>query len=417
MEAARRAQGPGTAREVFGAALRLGLTSFGGAIAHFGYFRREYVERRRWLDESTFADLLALAQALPGPASSQLGMTIGYRRAGVPGALAAWLGFTLPSAVIMIGFATLTSSVDLANAGWVHGLKMAAVAVVASALVAMWRALAADVPRSVIAILAGALVLAWTSPVAQPATIVVGALVGRLMLGRVPGRLPADRPRDATPSDTLADAPAPTHPRNPHRRRSAIALALFVGLLVGLPALRLVTGSSVAATFDAFYRSGALVFGGGHVVLPLLHATVVDPGWVSDDRFLAGYGLAQAVPGPLFTFAGYLGATSSLPPGGVFGGLIAIVAIFLPSLLLVVGIVPAWDTMRSWAGARAALLGINAAVVGLLAAALIDPVVSSSVHGPVDAAIGLAGAALLVGRVVPPWVVVIAGVAVGQAIG
>ena len=396
-----RPAGDGSPGEVLGVALRLGLTSFGGAIAHFGYFRREYVERRRWLDESTFADLLALAQSLPGPASSQLGMAIGYRRAGLGGALAAWLGFTLPSAVILIAFATATTSIDLAHAGWVHGLKLAAVAVVATALVAMWRALAPDLPRTALALVAGVLVLVWSSPFAQPATIVAGAIVGRLFLGT-----------------HVASPPLAGRGRGfPGGRRSALALALFGTLLVGLPLLRLATGSPVVATVDAFYRSGALVFGGGHVVLPLLHATVVDPGWVSDDRFLAGYGLAQAVPGPLFTFAGYLGAVSSLPPGGVVGGAIATVAIFLPSLLLLVGILPAWEAIRTWPGARSALLGINAAVVGLLGAALVTPVIATSVLSPLDAAIAAVGAVALIAGRVPPWAVVAAAAVLGQLLG
>ena len=391
----------GNAREVLGVALRLGLTSFGGAIAHFGYFRREYVERRRWLDEATFADLLALAQSLPGPASSQLGMAVGYRRAGLGGALAAWLGFTLPSAVILIGFATATASVDLSSAGWVHGLQLAAVAVVASAVVAMWRALAPDLPRTVLALAVAALVLVWVAPFAQPGAIVIGAIVGRLFLA--------------------GDRPGPTVParrgRFPGGRRSALALGLFVVLLVGLPLLRLATDAPVVATMDAFYRSGSLVFGGGHVVLPLLHATVVDPGWVSEDRFLAGYGLTQAMPGPLFTFAGYLGAASSLPPGGVAGGVIAIVAVFLPSFLLLIGLLPAWESVRGWPGARSALVGVNAAVVGLLAAALVTPVMTTTIATPLDAAVAAVGVvALVLGRV-PPWAVVAAAAAIGQLAG
>jgi chromate transporter len=391
----------GTPAEVLAVALRLGLTSFGGAIAHFGYFRREYVERRRWLDEATFADLLALAQSLPGPASSQLGMAIGHRRAGLGGAIAAWLGFTLPSAVILIGFATATTSVDLSRAGWVHGLQLAAVAVVASAVVAMWRALAPDLPRTVLALSVAALLLLWVSPFAQPAAIVIGAIVGRAFIAD-------DRP--APP------VPAPLR-RFPGGRRSALALGLFVVLLVGLPLLRLATDAPVVATVDAFYRSGSLVFGGGHVVLPLLHTTVVDPGWVTEDRFLAGYGLTQAMPGPLFTFAGYLGAASSLPPGGVAGGIIAIVAVFLPSFLLLIGLLPAWETVRGWPGARSALVGVNAAVVGLLAAALVTPVITTTIVTPLDAGVAAVGAvALVVGRV-PPWAVVVGAAAIGQLAG
>ena len=400
----RASQHPGTPTEVLAVALRLGLTSFGGAIAHFGYFRREYVERRRWLDEATFADLLALAQSLPGPASSQLGMAIGYRRAGLGGALAAWFGFTLPSAVILIGFATATTSVDLAHAGWVHGLRLAAVAVVAGAVVAMWRALAPDLSRTVLALAAAALILLWVSPFAQPAAIVIGAIVGRAFFA---GDAPA-------PAPATADARSG---RFPGGRRSMIALALFVALLVGLPLLRLATNAPVVATADAFYRSGSLVFGGGHVVLPLLHTTVVDPGWVSEDRFLAGYGLTQAMPGPLFTFAGYLGATSSLPPAGVAGGIIAIVAVFLPSFLLLVGLLPAWETVRGWPLARSALVGVNAAVVGLLAAALVTPVITTTIVTPLDATIAAVGAvSLVVGRI-PPWAVVAGAAVLGQLAG
>lgn len=407
MERPGRSASDGRPGEVLAVALRLGLTSFGGAVAHFGYFRREYVERRRWLDEATFADLLALAQSLPGPASSQLGMAIGYRRAGIPGALAAWLGFTLPSAVILIAFATATTSIDLAHAGWVHGLKLAAVAVVATAVVAMWRALAWDPPRTALALAAAALVLAWSTPFAGPVVIGLGAIVGRLLLR---SHVSKDRPGARRVGEAESSA------SRGGRWRSAVALLLFGALLLGLPLLRLATGAPIVATVDAFYRSGALVFGGGHVVLPLLHATVVDPGWVSDDRFLAGYGLAQAVPGPLFTFAGYLGAVSSLPPGGIVGGVVAIVAIFLPSLLLLVGILPAWETVRGWPGARSALVGVNAAVVGILAAALVTPVIAMSILSPLDAAIAGAGAVALIVRRVPPWAVVLGAAVLGQVI-
>jgi len=273
--------------EVLAVSLRLGLTSFGGPIAHLGYFRREYVERRAWVDEHSYGDLLALCQFLPGPTSSQLGIAIGTRRAGMLGGLVAWLGFTMPSAIALVLFGLLTQGVDLSTAGWIHGLKLAAVAVVAQAIYAMARALTPDWPRRAIAVLAAAVALLWTTPCSQVAIIAAGALIGRFVLTP-----PADRPTGPEPS------PIP-------RRVGVLALGLFAGLLVGLPLLRPIVDNQGLALFDAFYRAGALVFGGGHVVLPLLHATVVDSGWVSNDAFLAGYGAAQAVPGPLFTFAAF----------------------------------------------------------------------------------------------------------------
>ncbi len=374
--------------EVFAVALRLGLTSFGGPIAHLGYFRHEYVERQRWLDEAAFADLVALCQALPGPASSQLGIAIGTRRAGLLGGLAAWLGFTLPSAIALIGFGLATGSLELAGAGWVHGLKLAAVAVVAQAVWAMARALTPDWPRRALAAVAAFVALVWTTPITQVAVIVGAGLIGRLAL----------RPPAIAGSD-----PAPS--RLP-RRIGVVALAGFVGFLVGLPLARALVPSQALAMADAFYRSGALVFGGGHVVLPLLHATVVEPGWVTTDAFLAGYGATQAVPGPLFTFAAYLGAVASIPPNGVVGAVLALGAIFLPSFLLVFGTLPFWDALRSAAGWRRALAGTNAAVVGILAAALVDPVASSAIGNLGDAAVAIGALALLATRRVPPIAVV-----------
>jgi chromate transporter len=363
-----------SAAAVFGASVRLGLTSFGGPIAHIGYFRREYVDRRGWVDEARFADLLALCQALPGPASSQLGIAIGTLMAGRLGGIAAWVGFTLPSAVILIAVALLTAPADLANAGWVQGLKLAAVAVVAQAVLVMWRTLAPDVARSLVVIAAASLALALPSPATQIAIIAAGALVGFTLL-----RAADERPETAQ-----------AHLRGP---RFAIAsLALFSALLVALPLVRDCLANQAIALFDAFYRAGSLVFGGGHVVLPLLHETVVVPGWVGEDRFLAGYGAAQAVPGPLFTFAG-----------------------FLASFLLVWGVLPFWNVLRSWTGIRRALLGVNAAVVGLLLAALITPVSTSAVHTVSDVVIaGIAGVALAAFRTPP--IVIVAGCAVAAEI-
>jgi chromate transporter len=388
----------GSLLEVLGVALRLGLTSFGGPIAHLGYFRREYVERRRWLDDATYADLVALCQMLPGPASSQLGIAIGTRRAGLAGGLVAWLGFTLPSAIALIVFGQLTASVDLATAGWVHGLKLAAVAVVAQAVFLMARALAPDWPRRVLALSAAGLSVVWASPFSQVAIIAGGAVVGRLLLGQPVMARPGPR-----------TSPVPT-------RVGIAALALFVGLLAGLPLLRIADGQP-AALFDSFFRAGALVFGGGHVVLPLLHASVVQPGWVTNDQFLAGYGAAQAVPGPLFTFAAYLGTVGRSSPNGLLGGTIALVAIFLPSFLLIFGALPFWDWLRGSAGFRRALAGTNAVVVGILLAALYTPIWTSAIVAPVDVAIAGGGLALLATGRVPPIAVVALTAAAGQVIG
>lgn len=383
----------GSPLEVLGAALRLGLTSFGGPIAHIGYYRREYVERRRWLDEAAFADLVALSQMLPGPASSELGIAIGTRRAGILGGIAAWVGFTTPSAIAMIAFGLLATPADLANAGWVHGLKLAAVAVVAQAVIMMARSLAPDTPRRLIAAAAAAASLVIASPLSQVAVIAAGAAAGVMLL-----HAPAPPSHDG-------------HPPPLGRRAGVVALTVFAALLVSLPVLRLV-GGQAAAVFDSFYRSGALVFGGGHVVLPLLHANVVDPGWVSDSAFLAGYGAAQAVPGPLFTFAAYLGTVSSVTPNGVAGGLLALVAIFLPSFLLVFGALPFWDRLRTAPRFRRALLGINAAVVGILLAALYTPIWTGAIGSVADVAVAGAGlAALLAGRVPPIAVVGLAALA------
>lgn len=390
--------GKGGVREVFGVALRLGSTSFGGPIAHIGYFRREYVDRRAWLDHQAFADLVALSQSLPGPASSQLGIAIGTRRAGMAGGLAAWLGFTLPSAVAMALLAVLATRLDLTDAGWVHGLRLAAVAVVAQAVYAMARTLTPDRGRRLLAILAAAVALAWTSPVSQVTLIGIGALVGLLVLAPPP--------------------PAVTGPEpSPVGRRTGIAaLALFVVLLLGLPLVRAATGSQPIALFDAFFRSGSLVFGGGHLVLPLLDATVVTPGWVSQSQFLAGYGAAQAMPGPLFTFSAYLGAASSVPPNGWLGAVIALTAIFLPSFLLIFAALPFWDDLRGSVRVRRALSGTNAVVVGILLAALYTPVWTGAVGAPIDIAIVSVALVLLIRLKAPPIGVVAFAAVAAQAV-
>ena len=380
-------------------ALRLGLTSFGGPIAHLGYFRREYVDRRGWLDEASYADLVALSQSLPGPASSQLGIAIGTRRAGLLGGLAGWLGFTLPSALALVLFAQVTGVVDLSSAGWVHGLKIAAVAVVAQAVWSMARRLTPDWPRRGVAAIATLAALAWTSPYSQVVIIAAGALAGRLLLAPPPERATGPEPSPVS------------------RRVGIAALVAFFALLVGLPLLRLIVDSQALALIDAFYRSGALVFGGGHVILPLLHATVVTPGWVSNSAFLAGYGAAQAVPGPLFTFAAYLGAVMRLPPSGWPGATLALTAIFLPSFLLIWGTLPFWDVLRRSVGFRRALSGTNAAVVGILLAALYTPIWTSAINAPIDLAIALAALALLVVGRAPPIVVVLLAAAAGQVVG
>ncbi len=388
----------GSVAEVFTAALRLGLTSFGGPIAHIGYFRREYVERLRWIDEQGFVDLVALCQFLPGPASSQLGIGIGTRRAGLSGGLAAWLGFTLPSAIALVLFAMVATSVDVSDAGWVHGLKLVAVAIVAHAVLAMGQTLTPDWPRRLLALAAAGAALLWMSPISQIGIIVAGGLIGWLLL-RVPT------------AATGTPEPSPIA-----RSVGLLALALFFGLLVTLPLVRLVTDAQALALFDTTYRAGSLVFGGGHVVLPLLHEGVVSPGWVSDAAFISGYGAAQAVPGPLFTFAGYLGALSSVPPNGWLGAGIALGGIFLPSFLLIWGALPFWDALRSATGFRRALTGTNAAVVGLLLAALYTPVATSAITSVLDIAIAASAFGLLtVGRA-PPILVVILTALITQLI-
>jgi chromate transporter len=371
--------------------LRLGLTSFGGPIAHIGYFRDEFVTRRRWLDEKGYADLVALGQFLPGPASSQIGFALGVLRGGLPGGAAAWLGFTMPSALVMLlaayGVDALTGGT---GAGVVHGLKLVAVAVVAQAVWGMANGLCPDRPRASLAILAAVALLLLPSALTQLGVLLAGAAAG-LALYR---------------STTAAASDKPLPFRVP-RGAAIVALALFPILLAGLPLLAAVAGSHAVDTVDAFYRAGALVFGGGHVVLPLLERAMVPAGWISADGFLAGYGVAQAVPGPLFTFAAFLGAAQSLWPNGILGSALALLAVFLPGILLMYGMLPFWDALRQRPAARAALMGVNAAVVGILAAALFDPIWTSTVRTTTDFAIALLAFAALVLWRVPAWLVVV----------
>ena len=375
---------------IFRIFLALGLTSFGGPIAHLGYYRREFVERRKWLTEAAYADLVALCQFLPGPASSQVSYALGVSRGGILGGLAAWIGFTLPSAVLMVGFAYASGRLEgpLA-AGLLHGLKLVAVAVVAQAVWGMARTLCPDRERASIAVLATLVVTVAATAVGQIAAIALGGLLGLWLCGAAPG-------------DAAGRLPVMVS-----RRAAWIALAAFAVLLVGLPLAARAGAGRAVETADAFYRTGALVFGGGHVVLPLLEAAVVSPGWVSHDTFLAGYGAAQAMPGPVFTLAAYLGTVMSEPPNGVAGATLCLVVIFLPGLLLVTGALPFWDAFRRRAATQAAMRGVNAAVVGILLAALYQPVWTSAVKGPGDFVVALVAFVLLVVWALPSWAVVL----------
>ncbi|MCW3478943.1 chromate efflux transporter [Neisseriaceae bacterium JH1-16] len=376
--------------------LRLGLTSFGGPIAHLGYFRDEFVVRRRWLPEHSYADLVALCQFLPGPASSQVGMALGLLRYGYRGALAAWAGFTLPSALLLILFALGISGHGLViSPGALHGLKVVAVAVVAQAVWGMARNLCTDIKRVSIMAIAACLVLSASSAWAQVGVIASAAVVGVLLF----------KPTQAKEHDPL--------PIKVSQRAGGVWLALFFALLAGLPMLTALSQSQAITDVDAFFRSGALVFGGGHVVLPLLQAAVVPPGWVSNDAFLAGYGATQAVPGPLFTFAAFLGASMKVGPSGWLGGLLCLVAIFSPSFLLVTGALPFWERLRRNVRTQAALAGVNAAVVGLLLAALYHPVWTSAIHQPGDFGLALVALVALMFWRLPPWLVVISCGAIG----
>ena len=386
----------GSPLEVLPVFLKLGLTSFGGPVAHLGYFRREFVVKRGWLDERTFAELLALAQFLPGPASSQTGFAIGLTRAGYLGGLAAWAGFTLPSAAAMTLFAYGEGALrGRVGDGLMHGLKLVAVAIVAQAVLGMARSLCPDRPRATIAVLALILTAFAQAAWAQLAVILFGAVAGFFVC-----RTGADV------AVAVAEAPV--------SRRMGIVFACVYFVLLALSFVPMREGAAALAA--AFYRSGALVFGGGHVVLPLLRAAVVDPGWVSDSAFLAGYGAAQAVPGPLFTFSAYLGAVASIPPGGIAGAALALIAIFAPGLLLMMAALVFWQGLRARSKARAAMAGVNAAVVGLLASALYNPVWTSAIQRPTDFAIAAAGFVALIVWRAPPLFVVVATAAAAVAL-
>jgi chromate transporter len=389
-----------TPLEVLGVAGRLGIISFGGPIAHIGYFHQEYVVRRKWLDEQSYADLVALCQMIPGPASSQLGFAIGIQRAGVLGGLAAWAGFTLPSAMALVVFALLVHGSEAHTAGLLHGLMVVAVAVVAQAVWTMSRTVASDARGASIAFVAAIVSVILPSSTTQISLIIAGAIAGLGLLRLSPG--------DGHPRSAGFKSIAPA--------AAVSCLAAFFVLLLGLPVLRAVTHSQWVAVVDSFYRSGSLVFGGGHVVLPLLQREVVPSGWMTDATFLAGYGAAQAVPGPLFTFAAYLGALLQPAPNGVLGAGVALLAIYLPSFLLVVGLLPFYDLLRSRQEVRSALLGVNAAVIGILLAALYTPVWTSAIKNPADFAIGLAAFLLLIVWKVPPWIIVLGGAIAGGAL-
>jgi chromate transporter len=385
---------------VFSAFLKLGLTSFGGPIAHLGYFREEFVNRRKWISDQAYADLVALCQFTPGPASSKVGMAIGLSRAGLPGAFAAWLAFTTPSALALIlfgfGIIALGQRLDL---GWLHGLTVVAVPVVAQAIWGMARNLTPDAPRVTLAAVAAAVVLAWPTPLGFIGAILVGGIAGLRMFS-------------ATDAGEHVAIGAKVS-----RASAALALALFFGLLVALPALRMAYPEiQVIALLDSFYRAGSLVFGGGNVVLPLLQAEVGPPGWVSNEAFFAGYGAAQAVPGPLFTFAAYLGTVSAVPPAGWIGALICTIGIFASSFLLVIGTLPFWDALRRFRPMRAALIGVNAAVVGMLLAFLYNPVWTNAIRSSADFALALAGFVLLMFWKLPAWLVVLLTAIGGAAI-
>jgi chromate transporter len=383
--------------EVGGAFLRLGLTSFGGAFAHLGYFRREFVERRRWLDDAAYADIVALCQFLPGPASSQVVFALGMRRAGIAGALLGSLCFLLPSAILMIAFGYgIYSLGDLRHVGWLHGLRLAAVAVVAAAAWDMGSRLCPDWSRRILAAASTAAVLLLAGSAWQ-----VGAIAGCAVAGVL-----IYRGRDSTPG------PAPAGLTRGHAW-AAFSLALFALLIFLLPVLAAVTRDKSVLMFDGFYRVGSLVFGGGHVVLPLLRSVVVPPGWISDDAFLAGYGAAQALPGPLFSFAGFLGTAIRGGSQAWVGGILGLFAIYLPAWLLVGGTYPFWHMLRSRTWARSALDGVNASVVGILVAALYRPLFTENVASWQDAA-AVVAAFLLAKLGIPPWALVALMGAAGQ---
>lgn len=389
----------GTPLEVLRVFAKLGVTCFGGPIAHLGFFRDEIIVRRKWLTEEAYADLVALAQFLPGPASSQVGFSLGLMRAGWLGGLAAFIGFTLPSALLMMAFAYGSGALHgPLGEGLLHGLRLVAVAIVAQAVWGMARTLCPDRSRATIAVIATLIILASGASLAQIGAILLGGIAGALLCRA-----------DAQAATTEMAVPV-------SRRAGTITVILFFVLLAGLPVLRHLTGSMAVALFEAFYRSGALVFGGGHVVLPLLHDAVATPGWISDAAFLNGYGAAQAVPGPLFTFSAYLGTIVQGPPNGPLGATISLIAIFLPGLLAVTGALPFWGALRRRREAQAVMRGVNAAVVGLLGAALYNPVWTSAVKTSGDFGLALLCFVLLMVWRLPPLAVVIVGAAGGIAL-
>jgi chromate transporter len=381
--------------EILIVSTRLGLTSFGGPVAHLGYFHNEYVRRRKWLDEKSYADLVALCQFLPGPASSQVGIGIGVMRAGVLGGIVSFLGFTLPSVLALIIFAIILQGFDVGNAGWIHGLKIVAVAVVAHAILGMANNLTPDLKRKAIALFALVVTLLWQTAFSQVGVIIIAAIIGFILFRQ---NITEDDSRLAFPIS---------------KRLAVICLTLFFGLLILLPILREATSLNWLALFDSFYRSGSLVFGGGHVVLPLLEREFVPTGWISEEVFLAGYGAAQAVPGPLFTFAAYIGAVID----GWKGGLLATFAIFLPAFLLILGTLPFWDSLRRNSKVKAALMGVNAAVVGILISAFYFPIWTSSILAPIDFAFAAILFSMLVYWKLPPWVIVLTGAIGGTLMG
>lgn len=379
--------------EILIVSTKLGLISFGGPVAHLGYFHEEYVKRKKWMDEKTYADLVALCQFLPGPASSQVGIGIGIIRSGLLGGMLAWIGFTMPSVIALILFASLLQGVDVLNAGWIHGLKVVAVVVVAHAVLGMGQKLAPDRGRATIAVAAMIVTLLWQGALSSVVVIIIASIIGLVFYKKE--------------GDNVSIVAVPIS-----KTTGIISFILFLGLLFLLPVLRHVSTMESIAVFDSFYRAGSLVFGGGHVVLPLLEKEVVSMGWVSKEEFLAGYGATQAVPGPLFTFAAYLGAVM----GGWSMALLATIAIFLPAFLLVVGALPFWSILRSNPKVQGALVGANAAVVGILLAALYDPIWTSSILGAKDFALAAVLFCMLQFWKLPPWVIVVAGALGGMLI-
>ncbi len=373
--------------EVLKVSTKLGLTSFGGPIAHLAYFHNEYVKKRKWLDERNYADLVALCQFLPGPASSQVGIGIGTIRAGLLGGILAWIGFTLPSIIIMVLFAFLLKGFNIGSSSWIHGLKVVAVAIVAHAVLSMGKKLASDRIKATIAVISAAVALLWQTAYSQVLIILLSGLLGLIIYQKT--SIPENTNVSVRISKILSMA----------------CIIVFFSLLVLLPALRELFPHQMVAIFDSFYRSGSLVFGGGHVVLPLLEREVVPTGWVSDQDFLAGYGATQSVPGPLFTFSAYLGAMTL----GIPGAVIATIGVFLPSFLLVIGVLPFWDTLRKNRKVQGALVSINAAVVGILLAALYNPLWVTAIHSSKDFVLASILFGMLIFWKLPPWVVVIAG--------